>query len=592
MNTSQLRVRSEWIECQSLAKIGSKVMPTPMVHGAADMEAGHGMTSFLSWLMSPQDYMPHGMCFLWQPELIALHVASDSLIALAYYSIPIALVYFVLKRTDFAFPSIFVLTGLFILACGTTHAMSVWTLWYPDYRVDGGIKAVTALLSIGTGVAIWKVMPLALALPSTAQLERANGLLGAEIGQRQRAEAALREANAELERRVAARTADLEEEVVRRRNTEATLRASEERWRSMFEASAVGIAVLDEQHHFAATNEALQKMVGYSGEELQSLGPLDITHQDDHEATQKLIEDMRNGKRQDLPTETRYRRKDNKVIWVRVSAARALDSSSSLQGIPAIIEDITERKRAEVAWHDARDALSRATRLTVMGELSASIAHEVNQPLAAIITNGQACERFLGFSPPDLDEVKDAVGEIVRDGRRASEVLKRIRAMSKNTAPERGQVDVNHAIAEVLALTRDELQRHRVAVQTDLRSKLPTIMADRVQLQQVVLNLVMNGIDAMRAVTDRPRILTVRSQLNDQGSIVVNVADSGVGLDPANRDHIFESFFTTKPEGMGMGLAISNTIIEAHHGRLWAESGSPFGAVFGFTLPLAAGVNP
>jgi PAS domain S-box-containing protein len=567
-------------------------MPTPMVHGSPDIEASHSMTSFLSWLMSPQDYMPHGMCFLWQPELIALHVVSDSLIALAYYSIPIALIYFVWKRTDLVFPSIFVLTGLFILACGTTHAMSVWTLWYPDYRVDGGIKAVTALLSIGTGVAIWKVMPLALALPSTAQLERANGLLGAEIGQRQRAEAALREANAELEQRVAARTADLQDEVVRRRNTEATLRASEERWRSMFEASAVGIAVLDQQHHFAATNEALQKMVGYSGEELQSLGPLDITHQDDREATQKLIEDVLNGKRQDLPTETRYRRKDNKVIWVRVSAARALASSSSLQGIPAIIEDITERKRAEVAWHDARDALSRATRLTVMGELSASIAHEVNQPLAAIITNGRACERFLGFSPPDLDEVKDAVGEIVRDGRRASEVLKRIRAMSKNTAPERGQVDVNHAIAEVLALTRDELQRHRVAVQTDLRSKLPTIMADRVQLQQVVLNLIMNGIDAMRAVTDRPRILTVRSQLNDQGNIVVNVADSGVGLDPANRDRIFESFFTTKPEGMGMGLAISNTIIEAHHGRLWAESGSPFGAVFGFTLPLDAGVSP
>ena len=567
-------------------------MPTPMMHGSPEIEASHSMTSFLSWLMSPQDYMPHGMCFLWQPELIALHVVSDSLIALAYYSIPIALIYFVLKRTDFAFPSIFVLTGLFILACGTTHAMSVWTLWYPDYRVDGGIKAITALLSIGTGVAIWKVMPLAVALPSTAQLEQANQLLGVEIGQRQRAEKALCDANAELERRVAARTADLEEEVVRRRITEATLRASEERWRSMFEASAVGIAVLDEQHHFAATNEALQKMVGYSGEELQSLGPLDITHQDDREATQKLIEDMQNGKRQDLPTETRYRRKDSRVIWVRVSAARALDSSSSLQGIPAIIEDITERKRAEVAWHDARDALLRATRLTIMGELSASIAHEVNQPLAAIITNGQACERFLGFSPPDLDEVKDAVGEIVRDGRRASEVLKRIRAMSKNTAPERGQVDVNHAIAEVLALTRDELQRHRVAVQTDLRSKLPTIMADRVQLQQVVLNLVMNGIDAMRAVTDRPRILTVRSQLNDQGSIVVNVADSGFGLDPANRDHIFESFFTTKPEGMGMGLAISNTIIEAHHGRLWAESGSPFGAVFGFTLPLAAGVSP
>ena len=566
-------------------------MPTPMVHGSPDLEGNHTMTSFLSWLLSPQDYMPHGMCFLWQPQLIALHVASDSLIALAYYSIPVALIYFVSKRTDLAFPSIFVLTGLFILACGTTHIMGVWTLWFPDYRLDGGIKAATALLSVGTAAAIWKVMPLALALPSTAQLERANELLGTEINQRQRAEAALRETNAELERRVAARTADLQEEVLRRRATEATLRASEERWRSMFEASAVGIAVIDQQNHFAAANEAFQKMVGYTSEELQSLGPLDITHEEDRKATQEMIEDVQSGKRQDCHTEKRYCRKDGKVIWVRVSTARALDSSSALQGIPAIIEDITERKRAEVAWHDAREALSRATRLTVMGELSASIAHEINQPLAAIITNGHACERFLTFSPPDLDEVKDAVGEIVRDGRRASEVLKRIRAMSKNSAPERGQVDVNHAIAEVLALTRDELLRHRVSVQTDLHSNLPTIMADRVQLQQVVLNLVMNGIDAMRAVADRSRILTVRSLLSDRGNIAVNVADSGIGLDPANRERIFDTFFTTKPEGMGMGLAISNTIIEAHRGRLWAESGSPFGAVFAFTLPLVAGAG-
>ena len=158
-----------------------------IVHGSSDAGGSYTMTSFLSWLMSPQHYMPHGMCFLWQPELIALHVASDSLIALAYYSIPIALIYFVWKRTDLAFPTIFLLTGLFILACGTTHVMGVWTLWFPDYRLDGGIKAVTALLSVGTAIAIWKVMPLALALPSTAQLERANKLLGEEIGGRQRA---------------------------------------------------------------------------------------------------------------------------------------------------------------------------------------------------------------------------------------------------------------------------------------------------------------------------------------------------------------------------------------------------------------------
>jgi len=550
------------------------------------------MSSYLSWLFSSQEYMPHGMCFLWQPELIGLHVASDSAIALAYYSIPIALSYFVWKRADFAFPGIFVLTSLFILACGTTHIMGVWTLWFPDYRFDGGIKVVTALLSVGTAIAIWKVMPLALALPSTAQLERANQLLASEIDQRQRAETALREANAELERRVAARTAELQGEVLQRRSTEATLRASEERWRSMFEASAVGIAVIDQQDNFVAANKAFQKMVGYTEEELQSLGTLDITHEEDREATKEMMEDVRSGKRQDYPTEKRYRRKDGEVIWVRVSIARSLDPRSTLPGIPAIIEDITERKRAEAAWHDAREALSRATRLTTMGELSASIAHEINQPLAAIINNGNASKRFLASSPPDLDEVKDAVDEIVRDARRASEVLSRIRAMLKSTAPARVQVDVNHEIAEVLELTRHELQRHSVSVQTDLHSNLPTIPADRVQLQQVVLNLVMNGIDAMRMVTDRSRILTVRSQLDDRDNIVVNVADSGVGLDPANRERIFDTFFTTKAEGMGMGLAISNSIVESHHGRLWVEPGSPFGAVFGFALPMVAGGSP
>jgi C4-dicarboxylate-specific signal transduction histidine kinase len=301
---------------------------------------------------------------------------------------------------------------------------------------------------------------------------------------------------------------------------------------------------------------------------------------------------VRSGKRQDYPTEKRYRRKDGEVIWVRVSIARSLDPRSTLPGMPAIIEDITERKRAEAAWHDAREALSRATRLTTMGELSASIAHEINQPLAAIINNGNASKRFLASSPPDLDEVKDAVDEIVRDARRASEVLSRIRAMLKSTAPARVQVDVNHEIAEVLELTRHELQRHSVSVQTDLHSNLPTIPADRVQLQQVVLNLVMNGIDAMRMVTDRSRILTVRSQLDDRDNIVVNVADSGVGLDPANRERIFDTFFTTKAEGMGMGLAISNSIVESHHGRLWVEPGSPFGAVFGFALPVVAGGSP
>src|SRR5260221_6477385 len=553
-------------------------------------EGNETMASFLSWLLPAQDYMPHGMCFLWQPELMALHVTSDATIALAYYSIPIALIYFVAKRSDLAFRNIFVLTGAFILACGTTHVMSIWTLWYPDYRLDGAIKAITALVSIGTAVAMWQVMPVALALPSTAQLERANQLLAAEIEQRPRAEAGLLDANAELERRVAARTAELQAEVTQRRRTEETLRASEERWRGIFEASAGGVTLTDQRHRFVAVNAAFQRMIGYTSEELRSLGPLEITHEDDREASRQVLEEMLGGHRRDYHMEKRYRRKDGTIIWVRISGARVLDPKLGLPGIPAIIEDITERKRAEGALHETREALARTTRLTMMGELSASIAHEINQPLAAIITNGNACSRLLTASPPDRDDVRDGLDAIVSDSRRASEVLQRIRAMLKNAAPERAPVSVNDAIEDVLALTRHELQRHSVAVQTDLHPNLPAILADRVQLQPVVLNLVMNGIDAMRAVTDRSRILTVQSQLDDRGNIVVNVADSGVGLDPANRERIFDTFFTTKAEGMGMGLAISNSIIEAHHGRLWAEPGSPVGAVFAFSLPLAAEV--
>jgi PAS domain S-box-containing protein len=212
-------------------------------------------------------------------------------------------------------------------------------------------------------------------------------------------------------------------------------------------------------------------MVGYTGDELRSLGPLDITHEDDREAAREMIENVQSGKREDYQTEKRYRRKDGKVIWVRVSTARALDPESPLPGIPAIIEDITEHKRAENDLHNAREALSRATRLTIMGELAASIAHEINQPLGAIIMNGNACRRFLAVSPPDIDEVKDRLDAIVSDGNRASDVLSRIRAMLKNAAPERSPVDVNQTITEVLALTRQELQQHRVSVQAGAASR-------------------------------------------------------------------------------------------------------------------------
>ncbi|HEX3430615.1 MAG TPA: PAS domain S-box protein, partial [Rhizomicrobium sp.] len=275
------------------------------------------MTSFLAGFFSQQNFIPHGFCLAWEPGLLGLHVISDSVIAIAYYTIPFALLYFISRRQDLAFRGIFALFGAFILACGTTHIMGVVTLWYPAYWLDGFIKFFTAVISIFTAAAIWWAMPKALLLPSMAQLEDANRRLQHEIGERERAEAALRNANDELEQRVAARTAELEDEVARRRRTEEILRASEERWRSMFEASAVGIALTDENRRFVAANKAFQRMVDYTEEELCCLGPIEITHEDDREATREMLGDMLSGRRAEYHVEKRYRRKDGTVIWVR-----------------------------------------------------------------------------------------------------------------------------------------------------------------------------------------------------------------------------------------------------------------------------------
>ena len=549
------------------------------------------MTSFLAGLFAQQNFIPHGFCLAWEPALLGLHVVSNSVIAVAYYSIPFALLYFISRRRDLAFRGIFALSGAFILACGTTHIMDVVTLWYPAYWLDGFIKFFTAVISIFTAAAMWFVMPKALALPSMAQLEDANRRLQHEIGERQRAEAALRNANEELERRVTARTADLEDEVAQRRRMEETLRASEERWRSMFEASAVGIALTDENRRFVAVNRAFQKMLGYTSDELCSLGPVEITYEDDRAATQEMLDNMLSGRSSGYHVEKRYRRNDGTVIWVRVSTAQAPEPGSGLRGIPTIIEDVTERKQAEDALQEARDALLRVTRVTTLGELSASIAHEINQPLGAIVANGSACLRLLAIEKPDIEEAKEAVEDIISDGRRASAVLGRVRQLVKKSAPERAPVDVNGAISEVLSLTRQELQRNQVTARAQLDPSLPPVLADRIQLQQVVLNLVMNGIEAMRGVKDRARVLMVKSAVAAPADVAVTVEDTGIGFVNNDPDHIFETFFTTKDDGMGMGLSISRSIVRDHGGRMWATPGAPIGAAFSFTLPASAGAR-
>jgi C4-dicarboxylate-specific signal transduction histidine kinase len=245
-------------------------------------------------------------------------------------------------------------------------------------------------------------------------------------------------------------------------------------------------------------------------------------------------------------------------------------------------KEMIERQRAEEALLEAQAELARVTRAVGMGELAATIAHEVNQPLTAIVTNGNFCSRRLEGATPNLDELRAAITEIVNDGTRASAVISRIRGLLMKETPRRTKLDINEVIQDVTRLLRHELTRNRVSLRTDLAPDLPRVLGDRVQLQQVMLNLIMNGIDAMSMVTDRPRELLIKSAKHSDG-VLTRVQDSGPGIDRAQADRIFEPFFTTKPEGIGMGLSISRSIVESHGGRLWTVAGAN-GALFEFTL--------
>jgi signal transduction histidine kinase len=250
----------------------------------------------------------------------------------------------------------------------------------------------------------------------------------------------------------------------------------------------------------------------------------------------------------------------------------------------ALREQLTERKRADEALREAQVELAHVTRVTTIGGLAAAIAHEINQPLAAVITNGSACLRWLAGTTPNLDEARQAVGRIIRDGNRASDVIAKIRALLRKTGTEKERLDMNDVIREVVALAQSEIRRNGVALRAQLEGNIPPVLGDRVQLQQVVLNLIMNGIEAMSAVGDRPRELIISTQSGEIDQVHVTVQDSGIGLDPKSMERIFDAFYTTKSEGMGMGLAISRSIVENHDGRLWAVPNDGPGATFQFTL--------
>jgi PAS domain S-box-containing protein len=298
--------------------------------------------------------------------------------------------------------------------------------------------------------------------------------------------------------------------------------------------------------------------------------------------------------------EMRFRHfKTGDPIPVLYSAFRIDDPETGQPvNVGNVCRDITDRKRAEEKLRaseqrllDAQMELARVTRVTTLGELTASIAHEVNQPLAAVVNAAGACRRWLDGDTANLDEARLAVDWIIREGNRAGEVIRRVRALAKKTDIEKTPLDVNDVVREALALVQRELTSHRVSLRMELASALPSVLGDRVQLQQVTINLVMNGIEAMQSVTDRPRELVIQSRQDETQQVLVSVTDCGVGISATDADRLFHAFFTTKSSGMGMGLSICRSIVEAHGGRLWATANMPHGATFQFALPVNAGTT-
>ena len=365
---------------------------------------------------------------------------------------------------------------------------------------------------------------------------------------------------------------------------EEALRKSEERWRAVFENSAIGVALTDLSGRFLATNSAFQKMLGYTEEEIGTLTFLELTHEDYRESNWQLVTELLEGKRTQFQIEKQYRRKDGSSIWVSNNVSLVPGTKSMPRFLMALSEDITERKQTEETLRRTQAELAHVARVASLGEMTASIAHEVNQPLAAVVANGHACLRWLSASPPNLPKAVEAAERIVKDGKDAGEVVRRVRALFKRTAIERVRLDLDEVIGEVLRLLDSYPARKHVSLDVVLDPDLPPVFADRVQLQQLVLNLMLNALEALEPVSGRVKQLSVRSTRAEGQQAVIQISDNGIGLDDSVA--AFEPFVTTKPEGMGLGLAICRSIVAAHEGTLSAERNVGFGTTFTVTLPV------
>ena len=365
------------------------------------------------------------------------------------------------------------------------------------------------------------------------------------------------------------------------------LQISERRWQGFYENTAVGIALIDADGKIMKANPALQQMLGYDGKEIMEVSLVDITEASERAITRSNVYSLLEGQRGSYQVHKHYARKDGSFLWAKVCASVIPVVDREGPRIAVIVEDLTAQKNAEDALARTQTDLARVSRLTTMGELVASIAHEVNQPLAAIVTNSHAALRWLEREEPDYQEVVAALQRVHRDAAHAGSVITRIRNFLKKEGMKRLVVDITGMIDALIQMLRWTFSEAVVQVEVHLPERLPVLRGDQVQLQQVIINLLVNAVDAMRHQTDRPRRIVVDVREDKARGVLFSVADTGAGVPDDMAATIFEPFHSSKSDGLGMGLAISRTIVEHHGGALWLDASGPDGARFAFNIPVS-----
>jgi len=392
---------------------------------------------------------------------------------------------------------------------------------------------------------------------------------------------------------VAAMGYELSHDVLRAAQLAHELRESDQRMELAASAAQLGLWAWDIARDEIWATDKARELLGFTpSERLDFDRFLDSLHPGDREPVSRAVAKATHGDG-DFESEYRVLRPDDRTLWIAASGRVEFDASGTAVRMRGVSMDITARKQAEAEAHSQSAELAHVARVSTMGELAASVAHELNQPLGAILSNAEAAEMLLNQNPPALQEVREILGDIRRDDERASEVIRRMRALLGKREIELQPLDLNSAIEEVLRLVGGDAALRKTAISAELSPRLPAVRGDRVHLQQVVLNLVMNALEAMANQPPEKRRLTARTSLNGDGTVELTVTDSGHGIEPDKIARLFEPFFTTKPNGMGMGLSISRRIVEAHRGRISGESNASGGATFRVTLPVTTeGAQP